>query len=90
MEKLTEVSRNPKYLKVRVKSNDGDKVNINFPLSLAKLLLSFNKNGFSKRVGVDVGDDQIDQIISAVSNGESDEIVNIESNDGDSVMIYVE
>ena len=80
-------------LKVRINSKDGDKVNLNLPLSIAELLI---KNG-----GIVIGDDKnnklgalngidFEQILALVKEGTIGKIVDIESADGDKVEIWVE
>lgn len=80
-------------LKVRINSKDGDKVNLNLPLSIAELLI---KNG-----GIVIGDDKnnklgalngidFEQILMLVKEGTIGKIVDIESADGDKVEIWVE
>ena len=81
------------FLRVRINSNDGDKVNLNLPLSVAEILL---KNG-----GIVIGDDKnnklgalkgidFEQILSLVKEGAVGKLVDIESADGDTVEIWVE
>ncbi len=85
-------------LKVRIKSGDGDKVNLNLPLSIAEILLknkSFvasleksgdgEKNAFAALQGVD-----FEQVVSLVKEGVMGKLVEIESKDGDIVEIWVE
>jgi len=79
-----------KMLRVKVNSADGDKVRVNVPLSLIKagvdLTKSINIDGESLvSKGVD-----IDLILKAIEEGATGEIVDIESNDGDTVKVYVE
>lgn len=80
-------------LKVRVTSDDGDKVNVNLPLSVAELLI---KSG-----GIVVGDNKnnklgalseidFEQILALVKEGAIGKLVDIESSDGDKVEIWVE
>lgn len=81
------------FLRVRINSKDGDKVNLNLPLSVAEILL---KNG-----GIVIGDDKnnklgalkgidFEQILSLVKEGAVGKLVDIESADGDTVEIWVE
>lgn len=87
-------------LRVRIKSNDGDKVNVNLPLSIAEILIK-NKN-FVKKLEEDKDKDEgknmlaslsginFDQILSLVQEGVIGKLVEIESKDGDIVEIWVE
>ena len=80
-------------LRVRIHSNEGDKVNLNLPLSVAELLI---KSG-----GIVVGDEKnnklgalkgidFEQLISLVKEGAVGKLVDIDSKDGDKVEIWVE
>lgn len=80
-------------LKVRIHSDEGDKVNINLPLSVAELLikngalvLGDNKNN---KLGALSGID-FEQILSLVKEGAIGKLVDIESKDGDKIEIWVE
>ncbi len=74
-----------KLLKILVNSKDGDKVDVKIPVEFAKLLK--NKK-FQANFGE--SDIDVDSIIEMVTQGMEGEIVNIESNDGDTVKIVVE
>ena len=80
-------------LKVRINSKDGDKVNLNLPLSIAELLI---KNG-----GIVIGDEKnnklgalqgidFEQILVLVKEGAIGKLIDIESSDGDKVEVWVE
>ncbi|MDE7439669.1 MAG: helix-turn-helix domain-containing protein [Clostridia bacterium] len=85
-------------LKVRIKSGDGDKVNINLPLSIAELLiknkefvatLKKSDDGEKRAMGA-LSEIDFEQILSLVNQGAIGKIVDIESADGDIVEIWVE
>ncbi len=85
-------------LKVRIKSADGDKVNINLPLSIAEILiknkefvasLKKSDDGEKKAIGA-LSEIDFEQILSLVNEGAIGKIVDIESADGDIVEIWVE
>lgn len=85
-------------LKVRIKSKDGDKVNVNFPLSIAELLIknkqfvaSLKKSNDEEKqmLGV-LGGIDFEQIITLVKEGVMGKLVDIESANGDIVEIWVE
>ncbi len=82
-----------KMFKIRILSNDGDKVNVQIPLEFAKVALrSGNKKGFmklDKMKDMDV-DLDFDAILDAIEAGTDGKIVDIESGDGDKVEIYIE
>lgn len=77
-------------IKVESKGEDGDNVNISVPLSLAKLMARFVPKEQQKSIesaGVDLG--AALEHIEELETMEED-IVNIESQDGDKVRIYIE
>lgn len=85
-------------LKVRIKSADGDKVNINLPLSIAEILiknkefvasLKKSDDGEKRAMGA-LSEIDFEQILSLVNEGAIGKIVDIESADGDIVEIWVE
>ncbi len=82
-----------KMFKIRILSNDGDKVNVQIPLEFAKVALrSGNKKGFmklDKMKDMDV-DLDFDAILDAIESGTDGKIVDIESGDGDKVEIFIE
>ncbi len=75
--------------KIKVRSNDGDKVNVNLPWPLVKVALDM---GITPKVdGKDVLKDiDINKVMSLVEQGVIGKIVEIESKDGDFVEIVVE
>ena len=76
-------------LKIIVNSHDGDKVNVKLPMLLIKTFLD---SGMSVPVSGNKALENIDfkQIFDLVEQGVIGELVNIESNDGDTVHIVVE
>ncbi len=81
-------------LKIRVNSADGDRVNVNLPITLIKVTL---QSGIfkDKNSGISIGDgvlDNIDfeQIIRLVELGAMGKIVEVDSADGDTVEVFVE
>ncbi len=75
--------------KIKVRSNDGDKVNVNLPWPLVKVALDM---GITPKVdGKDVLKDiDINKVMALVEQGVIGKIVEIESKDGDFVEIVVE
>ncbi len=77
-------------LRILVDSNNGDTVRINVPISLIKagvgLASQLNINGQALDMkGVDM-----DMVMKAIENGETGEIVDIQTADGENVRIFVE
>lgn len=91
------VDLNKMLLKVRIKSDGGDKVNVNLPLAVAELLFK-NKEIIFKGKGGDgekkafdaLNDIDFEQIVSLVKSGVIGKLVEIESKDGDVVEVWVE
>jgi protein associated with RNAse G/E len=81
-----------KWLRVKVLSTeDGNKtkVNVNIPIALVetglKIGKSFDKNLEESMKGVDIG-----EILEMIRNGAAGKIVEVESDNGDIVEVYVE
>jgi hypothetical protein len=79
---------------IKVNSADGDKVNVRIPLGLIKMAKAMIPLGLSQQ-GTNMSKEQIDQIIEAIDNINFDEfegetIVDVDSEDGDIVKIYIE
>ena len=83
-----------KFLRVRVLSADGDKVNVNLPLALIELFLSNEgmASGISFGGNMDEAFKKIDfkQIYNLVSLGVMGKLVEVNSADGDIVEVWVE
>lgn len=75
--------------RIKVRSSDGDNVNVNLPIPL--LLIAFDSGIMPKVDGRDVlkGID-IKKVIELVQKGVLGKIVDIQTNDGDTVEIVVE
>ncbi|MDY4787750.1 MAG: helix-turn-helix transcriptional regulator [Bacilli bacterium] len=83
-------SINDLILKIRVLSNDGDKVVVNLPLAIVNVCL---ENGMNiPQVSSKITSSNIDfkKILELVNQGVIGELVNIETADGDKVSIVVE
>ena len=83
-----------KMFKIRILSNDGDRVNVQIPLEFAKVALkSQNKRGKVMKLdklndmNVDI---DFDAILDLIESGTLGKIVDIESGDGDKVEIVIE
>lgn len=83
----TQKSTDQLVFKIKILSADKDKVNINLPLSIIKILTKDGELKMLKDVKVDI---DINQLIALVEQGVVGELVDIESTDGDSVKIIVE
>lgn len=88
----TSESYNKKVLRIKVDSVDGDKVNVNLPVSVITTIvkatgkLPVNINGDSS-----IDAEQLTQtVISALENEVAGEIVDIKSADGDIIKIVIE
>lgn len=84
-----------KMFRIKILSNDGDKVNVSIPLEFAKMALSGSKSGGKQFMKLDKLKDMdidldFDQILDLIESGTDGKIVDIESADGDIVKIFVE
>jgi len=84
-------SQNSKQkLRILVDSTNGDTVRINVPISLIKagvnLASQLNVNGQP----IDMKGVDMDLVMKAIEDGETGEIVDIQTSDGDNVRIFVE
>ena len=82
-----------KMFKIRILSNDGDKVNVTIPLEFAKMVLrSPGKKGIPKLDKLKEIDPDMDyeRIVDMIDAGMSGKIVDIQSEDGDIVEIVIE
>lgn len=78
-----------KMFKIKIISNDGDKVNVQIPIEFAKVALR-NGKGFMKMDQIEGLDLDIDMILEMIDSGMLGDIVDIESADGDTVKIVIE
>lgn len=85
----SESKDDPKFIKVLIKSSDGDKVNIKIPLAFAKLLLNIHPKVLDK-TSFKSSDIDFCEILDMLEEGAFGELVDIESNDGDIVKVIVE
>lgn len=81
-----------KYLRVRVHdAEDNTKVKINIPIKLVKAGLMIANKFDGNIEGVDLSDGEIDMILEAIENEVEGEILNIEADEGKTIVkIYVE
>ncbi len=78
-----------KTFKIQILSNDGDTVNVQIPLNLARMFLK-GKKPFMKSTNLGQYDIDLDEVVDILDSGLVGEIVNIQSADGDRVRIVVE
>lgn len=76
-------------LKIVVDSKDGDKVRVNLPLALFKILEGTDSSAF-KLNGIDLGAVNWDQVMALIEQGVLGKLVEVDSADGDHVEIFVE
>ena len=74
-------------LKIKILSNDNDKVNINLPFSLVKVFVKDGNLSVLKDKNIDI---DFNQLIKLVEEGVVGELVDIQSGDGDTVKILIE
>lgn len=78
-----------KMFKVKVLSNDGDKVNVQIPLEFARVALQSGK-GIMKMNKIDDLDLDLDAILNLIEQGIEGKLVDIESANGDTVEVVIE
>ncbi len=81
--------RQARSLKVIVDSSDGDKVRVNLPLNIGKMILS-KSSKLSKRWSEHLDEETVEAVIDMIDRGEIGELVHVESAEGDNVLIKVE
>ncbi len=79
-----------KMLRVKILSHDGDVVKINVPISLIKAGADLANKIKIDGQPLDTKGVDIDLIMQAIQEGATGEIVDIASNDGDVVKIYID
>ena len=77
-------------LRIRVLSNDGDRVNINLPLGFVRIASKLNFENFQFNGSDILKTIDIDAVISLIESGVVGKIVEAESGGGDTVEIFVE
>lgn len=77
-----------KFIRIKINSADGDTVNVNVPLALAKIALRFVPS--DARVELERQNIDLDEVIEAVLSGAEGQIVDVKSGSGDIVQIYVD
>ena len=85
-------------IRVKVLSSNGDKVNVQVPLSLVRVALNAGKgimkhaevNGKKMDINFDELGIEIDKVIELAESGAIGKLVDVESANGDLVEVYVE
>ncbi len=81
---------NDMFFRVKVLSKDGDKVNVNIPLALAKVFMESGAD-LPQIQGKDIlSNIDFKQLFDLVERGVIGKIVEVESKDGDFVEVWVE
>jgi len=78
----------PRWLKIRVRDRNSDrnKVTVTLPLGLVSFGL-----GMARRFGADMGEVEVDEVMSLVKAGERGMLVEVDDEeDGDHVQIYLD
>ena len=78
-------------LKIRVSTQDGDKVKVNIPLAIAKILIASDNSNFTfGDKSISLKDIDFEQLLSMIDQGVIGKLVELETAEGDIVEIYVE
>lgn len=85
------IDLNKLTLRIVVDSQDGDKIRVNLPVVLLKLILA-NESGTSQLLQGNKWAEAIDfrTVIALIEQGTMGEIVTVDSSDGDHIRIVVE
>lgn len=78
-----------KMLYVKVDSHDGDRVNVQLPMSFVKKVIEATGSIPIRAEGIDTKID-MEMLKSAIMNDISGKLVDIESHDGDKVLVIIE
>lgn len=81
--------RQGRSLKILVSSDEGDKVRINVPLKLGKWMLQ-KSSKFSGKWAEALDENDVAMIMAMIDEGHIGEIVNVESSDGDTVIVKID
>ncbi len=88
--KSIEKSRSAKWLRVKVYDpEDNVKANVNIPLALVETGLKIGR-AYDKDLNDSLKDVDFKEIVNSVKNGAEGKIVDVESEKGDKVEVYVE
>lgn len=77
-------------LRVKVNCADGDRVKINFPMSLVKVCCELGVDVTANLGGSSVKDLDLNRIVDLVERGAIGKLMEIETGDGDTVEVVVE
>lgn len=78
-----------KTFRIKILSSDGDRVNVQIPLSFAKLALRHGSGFLKNKVQSDI-DLDIEEVLEMIDKGNIGKLVDIVSADGDSVEIVID
>lgn len=88
--KSMETTHSAKWLRVKVyDSEDNVKANVNIPLALVETGLKIGR-AYDKDLNENLKDVDFKEIVNSVKNGAEGKIVDVESEKGDKVEVYVE
>lgn len=89
---VEKVGTGAKWLRIKVLSNDKggkSKVNVNVPIALVETGLKIGKS-FDKDLEESMKDINIQEILELIKSGAEGKIVEVETDEGDTVEVYVE
>jgi hypothetical protein len=81
-------SRPPRFVRVRVKDEDGSRVNISLPISLVRTLWRFIPRDAMREL--EAQNINVDSILTAINEGAQGSLVDVEDEDGSRVEIVIE
>lgn len=90
-QKITTHESKRKFLRIRIKSDEDEKVNVNLPLSVARWALTMVPDDVKKKLNQGENPIQLEEIVDMVHEGmEGQKLVDINDEDGNVVEIYVD
>lgn len=85
------ISTSPaKWLKIRIKDEDSSKVNVTLPISLINLGLKLGSKFSPELKASGLSEDDLNEIFTAIKNGETGKIVDIQGENGEMVEVTIE
>ncbi len=80
-----------KFLRIKVlEPDENTKVNINLPISLIRFGLKFAEKVSPDFKGVGLTEEDMEEILQAIDDGQLGKIIEVDSDDGTKVEIFIE
>ena len=79
-----------KWLKIRIKDEDSSKVNVTLPISLINLGLKLGSKFSPELKASGLSEDELNEVFTAIKNGETGKIIDIQGENGETVEVTIE